>query len=73
MEETVILVLYGNWQMKVILHAYASRKDEISFRLENEVDPDSDFLEKNPVCLVRYRSKYTNRKNCWQGKSKYAK
>ena len=57
--------------MKVILHAYAitSRKDDISFRLENEVDPDSDFLEKNPVCLVRYRSKYTNRKTVDKGKA----
>ena len=59
--------------MKVILHAYAitSRKDEISFRLENEVDSHSDFLEKNPVCLVVvwYRSKYTNRKTVDKGKA----
>ena len=28
--------------------------------LQNKVDPHSDFLEKNPVCLARYRSMYPN-------------
>ena len=51
------------------LYAITSRKDEISFRLENEVDPHSDSLEKNPVCLVRYRSKYTNHKTVDKGKA----
>ena len=45
-----------------LLYAITNRKDDISFRLQNKVDPHSDFLEKNPVCLARYRSKYTNRK-----------
>ena len=51
--------------VKVILHSYnaiTNRKYETSFRLQNEVDPHSDFLEKNPVCLARYRFKYTNSK-----------
>ena len=52
-----------------LLYAIINRKDEISFRLQNEVDPHSDFLEKNPVCLVRYRSKYTNHKTVDQGKA----
>ncbi len=40
---------------------------------QNRVDPHSDFLEKNPVCLARYRSKYTNRTAADQKKSKYTK
>ena len=38
------------------LYAITNRKVEISFRLQNEVDHHSDFPEKNPVCLARYRS-----------------
>ena len=40
-------------------HAITNRNDEISFRIG--WTPHSDFLEKNPVCLARYRSKYTKR------------
>ena len=29
-----------------LLYAITNRKDEISFRLQNKVDPHSDFLEK---------------------------
>ena len=56
-----------------LLYAITNRKDDISFRIQNDVDPHSDFLEKNPVGLARYRSKYTNRKTVEQRKSKYAK
>ena len=47
---------------RALLYAITNGKDEISFRLQNEVDSHSDFLEKNLVCLARYRSKYTNHK-----------
>ena len=40
-----------------LIFAITNRKDEISFRLQNEVDPHSDFLENNMVCLARYHSK----------------
>ena len=36
--------------------------------LQNEVDSHSDFLEKNPVCHARYRSKYANRNTADQKK-----
>ena len=37
------------------------------------MDPHSDFLEKNPVCLAWYCSKNTNRKTVDQRKSKFTK
>ena len=37
------------------------------------MDPHSDFLEKNPVCLAWYHSKYSNRKTVDQRKSKFTK
>ena len=41
-----------------LIFAITNRKDEISIRLQNEVDPHSDFLENNiMVCLARYHSK----------------
>ena len=43
-------------------------KQKGRYLLQNKVDPHSDFLEKNPVCLARYRSKYTNRTFCWPEK-----
>ncbi len=58
---------------RALLYAITNRKDEISFRLQNEVDSHSDFLEKNLVCLALYRSKYTNHKTVDQRKSKYVK
>ena len=57
----------------VLICAITNSKDEISFRLQNEVDPHSEFLKKNPVCLAQYRSKYTNHKTVDQRKSKFTK
>jgi len=56
-----------------LLYAVTNRKDEVSFRLENELEPRHDFLKKNPVCHSKCRSKYTNRKTVDQKKSKFAK
>ena len=56
-----------------LLYAVTNRKDEVSFRLQNEVEPQSDFLQKNPVCHARCRSKYTNRKTVDHRKGKFAK
>ena len=39
-----------------LLYAVINRRDEISFRLESDVEPQSAFLEKNPVCHARCRS-----------------
>ena len=62
-----------NQGYSAFLYAITNRKDKISFRLQNEVDPHSDFPEKNPTCLARYRSKSTNRKIVDQRKGKFAK
>ena len=43
-------------------YAVANRHDDVSFRLENELDPQCAFLERNPVCHAKCRNKYTNRK-----------
>ena len=51
-----------------LLCAITNRNDKISSRLQYEVEPNSDFLEKNPVCHAQYRSKYTNRKTVDQRK-----
>ena len=71
MEQSVILVLDTETESSRLsctpIYAITNRKDEISFRLEKEVDPHSDFLEKSPVCLVWYRS--TNHKTVDQGKA----
>ena len=58
---------------RALLYAITNRKDEISLRLQNEVDSHSDFLEKTLVCLARYRSKYIKHKTFDQRKSKCAK
>ena len=56
-----------------LLYAVINRKDDVSFRLENELQPQCDFLERNPVWHTRCRAKYTNRKTVDQGKTKFAK
>jgi hypothetical protein len=55
------------------LYAVNNRKDEVSFRLESDVDTQSDLLSKNPVYHARCRSNYTNRKTVDQKKSQFAK
>ena len=56
-----------------LLYAVANRNDDVSFRLENELDPQCAFLERNPVCHTKCRNKYTNRKTVDQRKSKFTK
>ena len=51
------------------LYAVNNRKDEVSFRLESDVDTQSDFLAKNPMYHARCRSNYTNRKTVDQKKA----
>ena len=56
-----------------LLYAVINRKDDVSFRLENELEPQCDFLERNPVWHARCRAKYSNRKTVDQRKNKFAK
>ena len=56
-----------------ILYATTNRKDEISFRLENDLESEQDFLKRNPVWHSRCHAKYTNRKSVDQKSRKAAK
>lgn len=55
------------------LYAVANGKDDVSFRLENELEPQSAFLEKNPMWHTKCRAKHTNWKTVDQRKNKLAK
>ena len=57
----------------VLLCVITNRKDDISLTLQNEVEPHSEFLKKNPVSLAQYRSKYINHETVDQRKSKFTK
>lgn len=56
-----------------LLYAVSNRKDDVSFRLRNDLEPQCDFLKRNPVWHTRCRAKYTNRKTVDQKKRKFAK
>ena len=56
-----------------LLYAVTNRKDDISYRLDNELQPQCDFLGRNPLWHTQCRAKYTNRKTVDQKRKKVEK
>ncbi len=56
-----------------LLYAVTNRKDDVSYRLDNQLKAQCDFLGRNPLWHTQCRAKYTNRKTVDQKRKKVEK
>ncbi len=56
-----------------LLYAVTNRKDDVSYRLDNQLKAQCDFLGRNPLWHTQCRAEYTNRKTVDQKRKKVEK
>lgn len=53
-----------------LLYAVTNRKDDVSYRIDSELQPQCDFLGRNPLWHTKCCAKYTNCKTVNQKRKK---
>ena len=56
-----------------LLYAVTNRRDDVSYRLDNELQTQCAFLGRNPLWHTKCRAKYINRKTVDQKRKKVEK